>query len=373
MTINGTAAKLVPLSEDQRSNALHAARIKIVGEMKLPAEPRIEDYNVSSFSNMPDWFNKSINRASLFMLVVAFIPSAMRLHQIGLESFQPVIKHAFSAYVAAICVVFMAEIGQVIFTLSAANVRGFNRIGMYVGAAICTVIALSGNGIAVGEGATKNIFTFLETYGPPVLVLLTSTALKWQAVNAIKARHAAESAFKADHDAWESDVARVETQWRDAYDNAHTHHSWMRLQANALREALRRANARSTVALRDLQDMDWRALIERELNADQWFERTQVAYAIESAAVRSDAIRITRPVGALPRGTQVAGGRAGKHTGELDGAITANADGTHTAACPSCDASFTKSSHRSAVGALVAHTRHAHRITQTEVNANGDL
>lgn len=369
--MNEIVNKMLQLSEEQRNAALDAARMKIAGALDLPARPQREDFNAETHQRFSPRVSQSINILSVFMLVVAFLPSAMRLHEIGLTTFALTISHEASKRIAAICVVFMAEIGQVIFTLGATNAKGFNKFLMWLGAAICTLIALSGNAIAVGNHAWKDLFTALETFAPPVLVLLTSTVLKSQMLDGLEARKRANDDFTAALDAWERTTKALKAEHAEAIANASKHPLYSRIRANALREALRRANARTTTVLRELDDAAWRWLIEREVNADAWFERTQspviVAPPMPEEAQPARSLRSaahTAPT-LTPR-TQTAGRATGTHTGELDGTVTENADGTHTAKCPSCNWTTTKPEARAAMNALVAHTRHAHPKTQTE-------
>jgi hypothetical protein len=356
-------AKMVPLSEEQRIGALNAARMKIAGELSLPHEPMREQFAADAFLRLPPAFARSITILSIFMLIVGFLPSAMRLHAIGLEHAVKVLLDGTSSYVAALCIVFMSEIGQVIFTLGAINTRTrTGQFGMYIGAAICTAIALTGNYNAVSQHLTRwDAFAFLETFGPPVLVLLTSNILKSQALAAVTSQRTATAAFESARAAWKVENTIAQNTWQTAFDNAHTHHSWERLRANALREALRRANAKRETALRELTNEDWLALIRRELDTDQWYERTtQIAPASIALVERPAPMRL-RAANALPQRTFRAGTAAGKHTQELNDTCSENADGTHTAACPVCNVQFVKPTRRSAINALVAHTRHAHR------------
>jgi hypothetical protein len=61
--------------------------------------------------------------------------------------------------------------------------------------------------------------------------------------------------------------------WQRATINPETHSQWMQFYANALRDALRKANSRRREALEGLNTADWRALIYRELQADNWYEQ----------------------------------------------------------------------------------------------------
>lgn len=382
-------AKMVPLSEEQRNAALKAAREKIAGELILPTEPQLEDYNATDYSFLPGWFSFWVTLLSIFMLIVAFLPSAMRLHSIGLAHALAVLIDEPSSKVAAWCVVFMAEIGQVIFTLGALNAKSaMGKAGMYLGAAICTLIALAGNAQAVGTHATDGPFALLETYAPPILVLLTSSILKGQAISGVKARYDANAAYEADYKAWEKETQAAKRAWQDAFDNAPEHHSWQRVRAFALREALRRNNARSTAVLRELTDYDWHALVTREINADQWFDRA-VAALPAPEPVRLDTLPAPeteedteemrsvkhkrrsmpeRAAAALPKRNQVSGGKAGKYTGELDDAVTQLEDGSFEAVCPICAKKFGGESFKSAKNSLVAHMKR-HRNEAKNANA----
>ena len=46
----------------------------------------------------------------------------------------------------------------------------------------------------------------------------------------------------------------------------------MQFYANALRDALRKVNSRKREVLEILSHADWRALVYRELQADDWYE-----------------------------------------------------------------------------------------------------
>src|SRR5690606_29777947 len=117
--------------------------------------------------------------------------------------------------------------------------------------------------------------------------------------------------------------------------------------------------------------------------ADAWYERAQVRSQTQPderngdpAPIPEPILRIDRAAGALPQSTQqrrthqASGKAAGRYTGELDDTVTQNADGTFTAACPSCERTFSGPTARAAKNSLVAHTK-SHRVTQMEGNANG--
>jgi hypothetical protein len=78
---------------------------------------------------------------------------------------------------------------------------------------------------------------------------------------AIEQRHANERAYQ-----------EATNDWQQATINPEAHSQWMQFYANALRDALRKANNRRKEALEGLTTADWRALVYRELQADNWYE-----------------------------------------------------------------------------------------------------
>lgn len=68
-------------------------------------------------------------------------------------------------------------------------------------------------------------------------------------------------------------IQEAVNDWQRATINPEAHSQWMQFYANALRDALRKANSRRREALEGLNTADWRALIYRELQADNWYEQ----------------------------------------------------------------------------------------------------
>src|SRR5574341_1705365 len=213
------------LTEAQRAAALDSARRRIAGREPLPADfAHLED------SRYPTSVIRIIRALSGLMLMAAFLPSAMRLHAVGLLAFS--LHDASSRYVAALSIVLMAEVGQVIFSLATiAALTRWQRLSLAFGAAVCTLIALSGNYTSNAARAFADLFSFLDTFAPPVLVLITAQVLKSQMLHAVAERHRARVEY-----------ARAHGAWKAAYDAAHDHARWLHAAANALRDALRAAN-----------------------------------------------------------------------------------------------------------------------------------
>ncbi len=60
-------------------------------------------------------------------------------------------------------------------------------------------------------------------------------------------------------------------EWQKATTNPDKHPQWSQFYANALRDELRKANYRRQEALAALTTADWRRLVYRELQTEQWY------------------------------------------------------------------------------------------------------
>ncbi len=125
---------------------------------------------------------------------------------------------------------------------------------------IATAIALVGNVQVALPGHMHSPFAWLEAIAPPLLVLSTAYVLKEQMLEAIELRHANERAYQ-----------EAVNEWHRAAVNPQAHSRWMQFYANALRDAIRRQNNRRKDAVEALTTADWRALVYRELQADDWY------------------------------------------------------------------------------------------------------
>jgi hypothetical protein len=338
--------KVNALTQLQREQALDAARWRIAGK-----EPQVADFEAHTFNRFPPEVLRVMRRIAYVLLLAAFVPSALRIF---VAAFQ-VSAYAIPAYEAAILVGFMsillAETGQVAFTLWAATTEGLGlRVALWVGALGCTAFALISNLHVVEPWRHNYLLAWVEAILPPALVLIAAHVLKTQSLHAIEARHSAQTQYAEKHG-----------KWLDDCENAHLSPRWMHYAANSLRDALRAANKRSTAVLRDLTDDDWRILILRELAAEEWYARAEQ----KAEEVRAEEERIEteqRELVDAQRRLTAAGARhahsgtgGGQRTGETEGAVRDNGDGTYTGTCPHCGEVFMRDSMKGATNALSAH------------------
>jgi hypothetical protein len=91
-------------------------------------------------------------------------------------------------------------------------------------------------------------------------VLSTAYVLKEQVLESIEQRHADERAFQS-----------TLAEWQAATADSDRHPHWQQFYANALRDALRKANNRRRETLSQMTQHDWRLAVTREMQADLWY------------------------------------------------------------------------------------------------------
>lgn len=265
--MNNELQQLAMLTDEQRIEAKQRAASVVA--LEVGAAPSREQFANANASRYPAWVSRLILGLAAFVLIAAFVPSAMRLYAIGSNTFRQAIDDANSATAAGIAIVIMAETAQVLFSLAAAilnTTSTTSRRLLYASMGAATVLALVGNAQISLPGHWTNPFAYLEALLPPLLVLSTAYVLKEQMLSAIEARHANERAYQDAYAAWHTASAAPEK-----------HPRYMSALANALRDAIRDVNSKGTGAtarkdlMSQLDTAAWKRLVAREMRADEWY------------------------------------------------------------------------------------------------------
>jgi hypothetical protein len=178
--------------------------------------------------------------------------------------------------------VLSAEIGQIVFSLALATLgtsQSARRL-LIASMAIATIISLVGNVQVALPGHETSPFAWLEALAPPIIVLATAYVIKEQILETVEVRHANERAFQVALEEWQIATAVPEE-----------HPTWMQFYANALQDALRKANARRKETLSQMAVEDWRLAVGHEMRADMWYQNV----GTDSGVVQS----FSRPVEAI--------------------------------------------------------------------------
>jgi hypothetical protein len=275
-------SQIKPLTQEERQIARNSAAEAV--RRDIGEQPQREHYNQHTTQRYPPKVTKLITGLCIALLFAAFTPSAIRLYVIGSETFGAAVPYELAMVAVGIATVLTAEIGQVVFSLALATLgttKSARRL-LYSSMGIATGIALVGNIQVALPGHVESPFAWLEAIAPPLMVLSTAYVLKEQMLIAIEQRHANERAFQ-----------EAANDWQQATINPEAHSQWMQFYANALRDALRKANNRRKEALEGLTTADWRALVYRELQADHWYEEP-------SAEIQINPVEAEEPIEQRP-------------------------------------------------------------------------
>jgi hypothetical protein len=284
-------AQIRPLTQEERQLA-RAAGVEAVMR-DIGDRPQREQFHQHSAHRYPQRVTRLITGLCIVLLLAAFTPSAIRLYFIGSQTFGAAVPYDLAMVAVGIATVLTAEIGQVVFSLALATLGATSsaRRLLYASMGIATAIALVGNIQVALPGHSDNPFAWLEAIAPPLLVLSTAYVLKEQMLESIELRHANERAYQ-----------EAVGEWHRATVNPEAHSRWMQFHANALRDALRKANSRRREALEALTTADWRALVYHELQADHWYEQPVVE--AQASTVEPEVIADQRPLALMPNGSE---------------------------------------------------------------------
>jgi len=284
------------LTQDERQLARGAAQEAVFRD--IGERPQRDQFNHYAARRYPPNVTKLINVLCILLLLAAFTPSAIRLYVIGSQTFGAAVPYEMAMIAVGIATVLTAEVGQVVFSLALATLgttRNARRL-LYTSMGIATAIALVGNVQVALPGHVESPFAWLEAIAPPLLVLSTAYVLKEQMLEAIELRHANERAYQ-----------EAINQWQQAAASPETHPQWMQFYANALRDAIRKQNSRRKEVIDGLTTADWRALVYRELQADDWYATPEapVTPVLVNGGDEGGVVEMARPLAVSVNGNSV--------------------------------------------------------------------
>jgi hypothetical protein len=118
---------------------------------------------------------------------------------------------------------------------------------------LATIISLVGNVQLALPGHENSPFAWLEAVAPPIIVLATAYVIKEQILENIEVRHANERTYQTALEDW-----KAATSTPEAYP------AWPQFHANALQDALRKANTRRKDHLDQMSLDDWRVAVHSQ-------------------------------------------------------------------------------------------------------------
>ncbi len=272
--------QLVGLTEADRLAARDTAcqnAIRRVGD-----KPQRELFDHHTASKYPPFVRTAITGFMLLLLIAAFMPSAFRIYRVASHTFGKAITDPTQQDIAGFAFVLLAELAVLGFVIAAGtlDIGRKTRGLLYLAAVVSTLIACIGNvQVAIQhtpgawdwftqwiESFSHEPFAWFEAIAPPVFTLIAGLVLKEVALESIQRRHENERAYQT-----------ALADWKAATDDPEQLPAFRPAYANALRDQLQRVNAKGRGQRERIEIMqsmstdDWRALVQRELQADSWF------------------------------------------------------------------------------------------------------
>ena len=259
------STQLFSLNQEERIEAQQAAERAVVA---LAGEKPIrERFKNTGYSELGSGTTLLFTGLALLIAVAAFIPSAMRLYEIGFTTFGHAIANHNSQVAAGISSIMLAESGVLAFSLFNATLHDKTAkrvVIFFIG--LFSVYALVGNIQLAMPNHWGNPFAWLESVVPPVAVLGAGFMLENQLLVYLKQR-------QQDNLAYDESLS----EWKIATANPRSHGRYRRLYANSLRDAFKAKNGKGRGKnerleyMAQLQAEDWVEVVLTEMAADEWF------------------------------------------------------------------------------------------------------
>jgi hypothetical protein len=252
-----------PLTQQQRLEARKKAQ-KVIQALE-GEKPKLEHFRKSTSGKYPQWITGVVVVLSLVVLLTAFLLSAMRLYHIGYRTFYETLEHDLSSTIAGFAIVVLSEAAAVLFTIALSVIGQTKTQRRILSASIAgtAALALSGNYYVALFEHKLTVFSVLESMLPPLLTLSTAYVLKELILNMIEQRHADQSTFE-----------RALMEWEHSTADPESHPKFLQAYPNELRDALLKSNRKRKAvkeAMAELTNPQWKVLVTRELQADEWF------------------------------------------------------------------------------------------------------
>ena len=333
-----------PLYEPERQVAREAAQ-EFIRNLS-GRRPQRHDFDGYTVSRYPAYVQFLITLLCTVVLIAAFVPSAIRIYDIGSKTFAQAIGDPVSPGAVGIAIIILSEAGQVVSTLALAVLGSskYARILLLLAAGAFTLIALSGNVEVADPWAHKGLFIWLEALAPPCLVLSMAYVLKEQALHGIQRRHADNLAY-----------LQALAEWKDKTQDPEAHPEWKNAYANALRDEIRKVAQRSLHTKEIVQGWgldEWRARVASEMRAHEWFIEPPVEAPVTT-------VSLPEPPIVIPP----ASNRLKPPVPYLYGSSIDEVEGLFTATCPKCSVVLgtTYKSKQYAHNGILSHLKAKHK------------
>lgn len=270
--------ELQPLTEEERLDARDRARqvvIRAYGDKPTP-----EQFEHRQMSAYPRWFTGLAITMMAIVFISAGLVSFFRLFSAGRNHFMETLAVEYQAVIVGFATFVLAEFLVITaVVLGSIFVKGgFQRMLTWLAIGAGLMIAFTGNWYITQP---HDFWGYLETFVPPFAVLTTAVIGERMIMDTLRRRAISKREYEESLQEWKIATADPEKsdRWRMSY-------------ANALREQIKDINSRGAGASRRkeiMQQLDratWKALVWRELQADEWFSDEVPLITLDDARVK---------------------------------------------------------------------------------------
>lgn len=281
--------RLRPLTTVQRGQAKERAVKATLRE--IGDKPTFAQFENTTIGKFPPELIQRVTRLAYGFLIAAFIPSAIRLFAIGYDTFYHSIESKALAVVVAACVVSLAEIGAILFTLAFAvlPVHRLTRALLVTAMLVSVSISLIGNYTFALHGQGVNLFAWLEALGPPTLTLITAYILKEVGLDSIKRRHADKVAYDNAVSEWQKQVDDIEQHKHYIYNLANSIWDAIVTKNRSLADGVEfDAETKSYYVRLELQQENWYQAVENNPSKRSSQNRQSNRLVVENGLVQTE-------------------------------------------------------------------------------------
>ena len=245
-------------------------------KQQIGAKPTRDQFNNYVASRFPRWFKVMIGCLLFTVALAAGLNSGVRLYVAGFNQVRDIMPYFIGRVIIGGCTVLAAELLVILATVAGqvylhGKQKGIAAVPIIVG----TSVAFVGNWSIIDP---SSMWGWVETAYPPIAVLSVAFFFEISLVPELERRQADNNAFE---------LARSE--WQTLFDNVEDHPDWPQTWATVIREELVQHNGMS---VDDLTPGEWRAAVEVEMNAEQWWHSSEFSVNAKNAPVNSGRAQI---------------------------------------------------------------------------------
>lgn len=260
-------ANIRPLRESERQKAYETAKKWTAGK-----EPKLDNKQVVLTKYHP-YVVSIVLILCIVLLVAAFVPSALRIHEAGKSEF----CNTEGTFTEDVCntvgwtAVLLAETGSLVFILALSVVESTTRINMgsysidpvqvllWSSAFVSVLVAIVGNAHIGQPWKHGQLFDYLIVFVPPTLVLTVGYILKDFLLELLRSRRERNKVY-----------LERKFMYEAVLENPETHEKWLSFYSKAIKEALQSANRNRIDQLETLSRDDWMELVLHEMKESNW-------------------------------------------------------------------------------------------------------